>query len=545
MREGLAQLVAQSELSLSFMDSEVFEKFMKEYANPSFKRIPRNTIRSDILKMFTDMKKDLITLFANVPLMSICITADLWSARNAIGYIVVTSHFIDESWKLNKRILGFRNCEYPHSGTTICRFIMTILQEYSIKDRIFSITLDNASANDTAISRFKDFLQLDFTRDSLFHMRCVCHILNLIVKDGMLYISSHIEIIRSAISYIIGSNSRQQEYKEFCKTAQLKPRNLKTDVENRWNSTYLMLQNARPYWQVICAYINEKTQSIRIDKSNCDIANIFLDFLKPFYDATNKCSGIYYPTSNIIIPIFIELTCNFAKYRQVQEFSNILHKMETKFKKYWQNIPLIFCYACIMDPRFKLKGVCLMLNKISTNLCVPSLITSDDVTNGIANLYAFYEIKYSNVSRQQPHTESSLTSRGCEGSFSIDDIWSELQSDNYSSSSTNELNIYFEARYQISRDENFEILNWWKVHSTTYPILSIMARDLLTSPVSTVASESAFSAGGRVIDERRGKLAPDFVEALICIKDWKDAKTRDQQRDDEILEEFKQLEVED
>nr|XP_043616078.1 uncharacterized protein LOC122587997 [Erigeron canadensis] len=39
-------------------------------------------------------------------------------------------------------------------------------------------------------------------------------------------------------------------------------------------------------------------------------------------------------------------------------------------------------------------------------------------------------------------------------------------------------------------------------------------------PVTTVASESAFSAGGRVIDPHRASLGTDTVEMLICGADW-------------------------
>ena len=39
--------------------------------------------------------------------------------------------------------------------------------------------------------------------------------------------------------------------------------------------------------------------------------------------------------------------------------------------------------------------------------------------------------------------------------------------------------------------------------------------------MSTVASESAFSAGGRVVDAFRSKLKPEIIEALVCTKDWK------------------------
>ncbi|KAF7142976.1 hypothetical protein RHSIM_Rhsim05G0124100 [Rhododendron simsii] len=44
------------------------------------------------------------------------------------------------------------------------------------------------------------------------------------------------------------------------------------------------------------------------------------------------------------------------------------------------------------------------------------------------------------------------------------------------------------------------------------------------SNIAAVASESAFSAGNRVLDERRSRLAPDILDCLICLKDWEDAR---------------------
>ena len=47
-----------------------------------------------------------------------------------------------------------------------------------------------------------------------------------------------------------------------------------------------------------------------------------------------------------------------------------------------------------------------------------------------------------------------------------------------------------------------------------------MARDTLIVPISTVASKSTFSTGGRVIDEYRPRLNEESIEALICGGDW-------------------------
>ena len=90
-----------------------------------------------------------------------------------------------------------------------------------------------------------------------------------------------------------------------------------------------------------------------------------------------------------------------------------------------------------------------------------------------------------------------------------------------------DLDIYLEEDVFISESENgddsdanFDALVWWKSNALKYRILSKMARDLLAVPISTVASESSFSAGGRVIEPHRASLSTDTVQMLLCGSDW-------------------------
>ena len=67
-----------------------------------------------------------------------------------------------------------------------------------------------------------------------------------------------------------------------------------------------------------------------------------------------------------------------------------------------------------------------------------------------------------------------------------------------------------------------------------------MAKEILAIPISTVASESAFSTGGRVLDVFRSSLTPTMVEALICGQDWLKASTflKNYEEDFQELEEI-------
>lgn len=63
------------------------------------------------------------------------------------------------------------------------------------------------------------------------------------------------------------------------------------------------------------------------------------------------------------------------------------------------------------------------------------------------------------------------------------------------------------------------MLNWWKVNSARFPVLSSMVRDVLAVPMTLVVSESAFSTGERILSEFRSSLTPKSVQSLICAHD--------------------------
>jgi hypothetical protein len=81
-----------------------------------------------------------------------------------------------------------------------------------------------------------------------------------------------------------------------------------------------------------------------------------------------------------------------------------------------------------------------------------------------------------------------------------------------------ELSSYLDRDTISQFDDDFNILNWWHEHKQTYPVLSILAKDVSYVPVSTISSVSGFSLTSRIIEERRRRLTPEMVEILSCIK---------------------------
>lgn len=82
-----------------------------------------------------------------------------------------------------------------------------------------------------------------------------------------------------------------------------------------------------------------------------------------------------------------------------------------------------------------------------------------------------------------------------------------------------ELDVYLTDERE-RKSEGFDILLWWKTNSTRLPILSDLAKHVLGMPVSSVASEAAFSTGERILDAYRSSLSPKTAESLVCSQDW-------------------------
>lgn len=192
------------------------------------------------------MKKNLLKELLNSSNQRVCLTTDTWSSLQRINYMCLTAHYIDSDWKLNKKILNF--CAITsHKGKDIGWEIEKCLKEWEI-DRVFTITVDNASSNDSAISYLKDQMgdwENTILKCELMHMRCVAHIINLVVTDGLKEIGSSVMKIRAAVHYVRQSPARLKRFKECIEHENIKSKSLLClDVATRWNSTYLMLESS-------------------------------------------------------------------------------------------------------------------------------------------------------------------------------------------------------------------------------------------------------------------------------------------------------------
>ncbi|XP_074352561.1 zinc finger BED domain-containing protein RICESLEEPER 2-like [Apium graveolens] len=448
-----------------------------------------------------------------------------------IGYMVVTGHWIDSNWNLNMRVLNFCNVPPPHSGFIISEALFKCLDEWGIIDKIGTLTVDNAAANDVALRYLKQTFSVRRSlsiEGKMFHARCCAHILNLCMQDGLNPTEDIVDKVRDGVKYIAASESRRIKFAEISKSLGLKCKKLILDVLTRWNSTYNMLECAIQFKNVFLIYSTSDPGFKEYVPGAEDWEQVegVCSFLKVFSDVTKVVSGTGYSTSNLFLSEIrrVKHIIDRKAIDPNMHVREMARKMEMKFEKYWGETNLVMSIGAVMDPRFKMK---------LPAFCFPTLypIASDAETNmsyllnALNDLYFEYcrEENDANKERNESGVSSSDANFIIEQSETpqgINDYESFIrESGGILEPTKSELEEYLSEKI-IAPSSKFDVLAWWKGNSAKYPILSKMAFDVLSILISTVASESTFSAGGRVIELHRSCLKPETVEVLLCGADW-------------------------
>ena len=191
-----------------------------------------------------------------------------------------------------------------------------------------------------------------------------------------------------------------------------------------------------------------------------------------------------------------------------------------------------------MDPRVKVEGVENILNFIATSMNQPSK-PKGKIYKQLNNLYKYYENKYGSAS------SSTITP----SAFGNDSFFMQLakEKQQVGPSSRCDLSKYLDTGYcsylSLNEVKNIDIMKWWKSHEFTFPVLSKMARDLLTLSMSTVSLQYIFSIVANIIGDKRTTLTTEMLETLICLKDWEDGCIRLQTLEDELKKNLKKLDL--
>jgi hypothetical protein len=207
----------------------------------------------------------------------------------------------------------------------------------------------------------------------------------------------YLEDFRIAISFLNSSNQRIASFKSFCLAAGVRPRKFGLDMDVRWNSTYLMLKHLLPYKDTFSVFIHTNYRGASgtlLTSDHWYVAEHILQFLEQFYLSTVSLSGISYPTAPLMMHVIIEIADHLNQFENDSLLRDVIVPIKTKFLKYWLNIPLLYSFAFILDPRAKLTGFNSALQVLSELLNHDYSTYYNEVKGELGNMFAKYESKF-------------------------------------------------------------------------------------------------------------------------------------------------------
>ncbi|GKA50455.1 zinc finger BED domain-containing protein RICESLEEPER 2-like protein [Tanacetum coccineum] len=309
---------------------------------------------------------------------------------------------------------------------------------------------------------------LELTDRDYAHLRCCAHIINLVVRDGLEEQNSSIFKIQRAVKYLRSSSGRleltEHDYTSY----------FFNEPEDGEEGTRMMPKTKKKKKNVV-GVPNED------DWSN---ARFFLEYLRIFYDVTNKISGCKYVTSNMFVKDLVTMHAAISKMcRHADENKRkIALSMKAKYDKYWDNLDnmnVLLYVALVLDPRNKLKYLefCLDLiypksrtetsnqgDQVSKRLKTLSAKTIEIckiVEDALKELYVHYKIKLDKHNDETFTLSSSSTPSedDCSMKIDLDDGFSKYLETQYGEGDDyTEVDVYLKDGAEKRGDNSFDVL---------------------------------------------------------------------------------------
>uniref|UniRef100_A0A1D1YJQ2 Putative AC9 transposase n=1 Tax=Anthurium amnicola TaxID=1678845 RepID=A0A1D1YJQ2_9ARAE len=481
------------------------------FLNSSVKIWSIERMQSVTLDVFKSMRDDVRASLEHVS-SKVSIALDFWTSCEQVVYMSVKGYWIDENWSLHKVLLGVSHIPYPCGGPEIFLALLKVLKLFNIEKRILSCTLDSSSDNSQpaihACFALKE--ELDARKGPFCYIPCAAQTLNLIIEDGLKTLRPMLIRIREFVREMNASLEIAQDFKQMTAAYNEGSWKLPLDTSAHWTGDYAMLDIVRkaPNSMDIVIRNHEEAlggKNLLLNATEKSLINFWHLNFEPFYKITTNLCTCKVRTIGLVLLFMdhvFEIISAFRDSCRQEWLKTAADDMAERARNFSSIVYNPFTYmAAVLDPRIK-KDLIPENLKTDKNL--------EEARNHFSRHYSTGQ--FTSITNGYSALDNDAIS-----SVSFAEEIARKRRRLSSTAATDELTQYLsEPPVPIATD----VLDWWKVNSTRYPRLSVMARDYLAVQGTSVEPEELFSSKGDDIQRQRFCLPHNSMQSIMCIQSW-------------------------
>jgi hypothetical protein len=343
--EALIDWIVATDQAFVAVESDYFKTLMRSGGYDG--KIPgADTVANRIQDRVSASEAETTALLASTA-STVSLTIDGWTSNNDKSMIGMNLTWLGPDMQQHRACIDFTQIDGKHSGENLAILVFKALKKHNVLQKLLTVTADNADNNDTCVrhlhrmmaQRYDDHLCEDPIREGSMRfkgeesqIRCFAHILHLIVEDFLdaLGSSTHknaeetlnraaagkhkeitaplgygsIAILRLIVLWTHRSPQRKLEWKKRPNVKKMIP----NDVDNRWNYTLHMVDDAEAHKAALDDLVNENPvlKRLRLTKDHWRQLSDIKKVLEPFKKYTEQVSKKL-PSIHLTIRMYFEL----------------------------------------------------------------------------------------------------------------------------------------------------------------------------------------------------------------------------------------------
>jgi hypothetical protein len=521
-KKAIVYFVVDTYQSFNMIDNISFKEFIGT-VDRRLQTPTRKTVKGWVKEYYEKGKIVLKEKLSTIN--SIALTTDIWTSGANHSYSSLMAHFINEEWQSNFILLDCSFIATPHTQNMIYDWLIFAIKEWEIEKRVVSITSDTASNGAAAIAQLSRDLKKS-TGVDILHVRCVAHIINLVVQAGLEEISSVLAELRVMATILKNSPKQWEILQSF---ALVKLKKMKLDSPTRWGSTVDMLErfidNKSSLKKWFAHAKADKTiksmTDVSLDESTFETITAVSNLLNPFQLATVDISGSSYPTLSTTRVILGHLMNHVSTFTASEELdpdsrvaiSRVKDAIVDKFKYVVGKWTINLDFASFLDPFMKDYAFQHDVSYFGENL----FKSYDEVKQAFLDEFC---LKFSTIDNPAPvNTVINKKRKSLMDTIKLNHLESSVLEP------CQAVSIWLERKVEASplEDSRAAVSAYWRSISrsdATLVCLEKMARFYLGIPATSVSSEQLFSKAGNLVVKRRSSLKPETVQMMLCVQNW-------------------------